>query len=326
MKHPVTVTLLLVLLFVVAQVVGLLLVNRSIAQVAMVNGTITLQHTETAIGARPDLHGYQSFLYLLFGVLIGTLLLLLLIRFRKVRLWKFWFFLAVFLAQTVAFGVLLPSLVAALLALLLAAWKVWKPNPVVHNLTEVFTYAGIAVLLVPLFNVFWMLVVLLAISLYDAWAVWKSKHMVAMAEFQKQSTVFAGLMVPKKERPMPEHLAAPSLPPGTKTKAPPTTAKTAHAAPKTPLPKRSPGAHAILGGGDIAFPLLFTGAVMEGMIRSGVLKPAAFWLSLVVTGGATLALLGLFLLAKKDRYYPAMPFITAGCLVGWGLLWLAQLL
>jgi presenilin-like A22 family membrane protease len=309
MKHPPKVTVLLVALFVVAQLVGLWLINESIIEVEIVDGQATLAHTSTAIGDRPDFVGWQSFLYLVFGVALGTALLLLLIRFRKVRLWKAWFLLAVFLAQAVAFGVVLPHIAALLLALALSLLKVYKPNPWVHNITEIFMYAGIAVLLVPILDVFWSLVLLLIISLYDAWAVWRSRHMVKMAEFQKDSNVFAGLFVPKSGK-MPKK------------------AKTGKAAKKQlrDLPE-PPGqaSHAILGGGDIAFPLLFTGAVMEGLILAGIPKLTAYMQSLFITLGATIALAILFVIAKKDRYYPAMPFLTAGCLLGWLALWIGTI-
>lgn len=312
MKHPWSVTLLLVILFLVSQLVGLWLVNESISDVSVVNGTTTISHATTAIGERPPLHGYQSFLYLLLGVLGGTLLLLLLVKFHKTVLWKAWFLLAVFLAQTVAYGVLLPQLVALALALLLAIWKVYKPNPIIHNVTEVFLYAGIAVLLVPLFNVFWMLMILLAISVYDFIAVWKTKHMVSMARFQANSNVFAGFVVPKKG----------NLPALTASMNPVSTVKSAAKSAKklnavTPDLQMAGGPVAILGGGDIAFPLLFTGTVMESLIRDGLSKTAAFEIVLLVTAGATLALLFLFLYSEKGRFYPAMPFLTIGCVAGW---------
>ncbi len=324
MKHPLGTTLLLVVLFVVAQVVGLVLVNLSIVSVHVnvETGQTELAHDTTAIGDRPDFLSWQTFLWIGLGVVIGTSLILLIIHFKKVHLWKAWFMLAVFLALYVSFGVLFPfpqfvvgvltylgfppvRLIAFILALSLAYWKIHKPNPWVHNLTEVFLYAGIAVLLVPILDVFWSLALLLAISLYDAWAVWKSKHMVALAEFQKGSQVFAGLMVPK---PAAKHavLSAPK-----KAKA----AKNVKVLPLPPRPTQATSA--ILGGGDIAFPLIFTGTVMEGLLLGGASRVAAFSEALLVTLGATVALALLFFYAKKNKYYPAMPFLTAGCLLGW---------
>jgi presenilin-like A22 family membrane protease len=339
-KHPWSTTLLLLFLFVCAQLVGLSLVNLSISAVKSEAGQTVLEHTTTAIGERPQLAGAESFLYLLFGVLVGTMLILLLVKFRKVKLWKAWFLLAVFLAQAVSFGVLLPQWIALILALGFAVWKVYWPNPVVHNLTEIFMYAGIAVLLVPIFDVFWMLLMLLAISIYDMIAVWKTKHMVAMAEFQRSSDVFAGLMLPKQEARKTGLTPPPALKRGAATGSSTThsaqSSKIQSAASKSSPMSTSKVAHAVLGGGDIAFPLLFTGVVMEWLIKGGpfvifsglpferatglvipaLSKAGALYLSLIITAFTTIALLLLFYYAKKDRYYPAMPFVSAGCVAG----------
>ena len=70
---------------------------------------------------------------------------------------------------------------------------------------------------------------------------------------------------------------------------------------------------AILGGGDVVFPIITAGVVL----RSLGLLPA-----LIITACATLSLLALFLMAKKGKFYPAMPFITAGLLIGIGLAYL----
>lgn len=67
---------------------------------------------------------------------------------------------------------------------------------------------------------------------------------------------------------------------------------------------------AILGGGDIGFPLLFAGVVMK---TSGF---GAFIISIF----AALALLFLFLRSEKKKFYPAMPFLTAGCFLGYAVL------
>jgi presenilin-like A22 family membrane protease len=74
---------------------------------------------------------------------------------------------------------------------------------------------------------------------------------------------------------------------------------------------------AILGGGDIVFPLIFTGAVMNGLILNGLTKSAAFMQASIIILTTTIALALLFIYAKKGKFYPAMPFVTAGCLVGW---------
>lgn len=305
MKHTANVTAVLILIFIVTQMVGLTLINIDIKakQVNAETGEVTLTHSENTEQIRPQTKGFGSFIYLALGVAIGTFLVLVLMRFNKVRVWRFWFLLAVFISIDIALTVIFPSLIALFIALGLALWKILKPNIFVHNITEILMYAGIGVLLIPIFNLFWVFMVLIAISIYDMIAVWQSKHMIKMAQFQTKSNVFAGLMIPYKEgkimnfgKPQKTKLTAPT-PSGTKT--------------------------AILGGGDIAFPLLFSGVVMESLIKGSnwltqeaLSKSQAFSMTMIITLFSAAALMMLFIFAKKDRFYPAMPFISAGCFLG----------
>ena len=64
---------------------------------------------------------------------------------------------------------------------------------------------------------------------------------------------------------------------------------------------------AILGGGDVVFPIITAGVVMNAL---------GFIPALMVVIGATIALSLLFLYSTKGKFYPAMPFITAGLFVG----------
>lgn len=292
MKHPVSTTLLLLFLFVAAQVIGLSLVGLSIEEVRVSEGAVELERSSTAIGERPRFQGYQSFLFLVLGVGIGTVLLLYLMRSRKVRLWQLWFFLAVFLSTAVALGVLINHVFALAIGALLAYFKVYRRNPVVHNLTEILMYGGLAVLLVPLFDILWASILLVAVSIYDAIAVWKTKHMVEMAKFQTKERLFAGLFVPRGA------------------------AQKGSGGGKAGTKRANRGRVAILGGGDIAFPLIFSGVVLEHLIMQGVEKSAALLLTLSVTATTTAALALLFYLGQKDRFYPAMPFVSLGCFAG----------
>ena len=70
---------------------------------------------------------------------------------------------------------------------------------------------------------------------------------------------------------------------------------------------------AILGGGDIGFTLLFSGVILQ---KFGFL--AALISSLIIAG----SLLALFLIGKKNKYYPAMPFLAGGCFIALGVVWL----
>lgn len=65
--------------------------------------------------------------------------------------------------------------------------------------------------------------------------------------------------------------------------------------------------NAILGGGDIAFPLILAGV----MLRDYSLLPA-----ILVIYGALLGLSVLIMIGRDNKFYPAMPFLTGGCLLG----------
>ena len=54
--------------------------------------------------------------------------------------------------------------------------------------------------------------------------------------------------------------------------------------------------------------------MLANPVLTGFLK------TLIITLFTTIALLLLFLLSKKDRFYPAMPFLSAGCLLGYGVM------
>lgn len=298
MKHPLSITALLVLLFFVAQVVGVSLLSLDIKAIETKDGTTTVAHNPVAVGARPETQGAQSFLYLALGVAIGTALVLLLIKLKAFNIWKIWFLLAIWVSTSIAFGVILPAAIAMVLCFLLAVWKVYWPNPIVHNLTEIFMYAGLAILLVPIFTIFWMAVLLAVVSIYDIIAVWYSKHMIVMAKAQTESNLFAGLYIPKSKE-----IPAPKSPKLTLIQAP--TKKTSSA---------------ILGGGDIAFPLIFSGVAMEWLITQGQSRIGALYETLIITACATIALALLFYFAKKEKFYPAMPFLSVGCFVGLAII------
>lgn len=310
MKHTLKITAILISAFLLAQLVGLLIVGSYIdVQHSVESGNVTYESLPLDM-ERPQMEQNWAFLYILLAVLLGTVVLLLLIRFRKNSWWKAWFFLAVVLCLVVAFspflrkllpdifqvaGLSFPEIVAIAAAIALAFFKVIKPNIYVHNITELFIYGGIAAIFVPELNILSMLILLGLISLYDMYAVWKSKHMVSLAKFQSESKVFAGLSIPYGK-----------LPKGGKDV-------------KLVADKKGGISIAILGGGDIAFPLLFAGVVFKGLLLTESYG-AALLESMIIPLFAALALLILFIRASKERFYPAMPFITAGCLVGYGLL------
>jgi presenilin-like A22 family membrane protease len=328
-KHNWTVTLMLILFFILSLVTGLWLINHeSTIGINPKTNQTAVMFGDTAMGARPETTGSGSLIYILLAIAIGTGLVLVIVKFGRTNIWRLWFFLAVWMAIAVSLGAVFSTSIffkndiAIVIALILALWKIFKPNIFVHNITEVLMYAGIGLIIVPLFEVKWALILLLIISVYDMYAVWKSKHMVKMAEFQTKSNVFAGLMIPYRQKD--------SRTKGSKTQI--LNISNNEVDRKGPAKiragKTSPK-NAILGGGDIAFPLIFIGTVMNGMILKlykanptmllESIKATAFLQSSIIILTSAIALTLLFVFAKKGRFYPAMPFLTAGCLIGWAI-------
>ncbi len=280
MKHTWIITCFLVLMFFASQVIGLKITQSYIdVPASEEKGELVWKDLPAVAGVkieRPDVEPQFSIWYIIGAVIIGTLLILLIIRLNTVFLWKLWFYFAVVLCLQIAVAAFIPALYAFIIALVFGFFKVFKPNLYLHNLTELFVYSGLAVIFVPMLNVLYAFILMIVLSLYDMYAVWHSKHMIKMAKFQTKSGIFAGLMLP---------YAAPALR-GVKRKV------------RT----------AVLGGGDMGFPLIFAGTVL---VASGFIP------ALIVSVCTTASLSVLLLLSQKDRFYPAIPFLTAGCAVGY---------
>jgi len=72
---------------------------------------------------------------------------------------------------------------------------------------------------------------------------------------------------------------------------------------------------AILGGGDVIFPIIAAGVMMKTF-------PETIIPALLVIFGAALGLSYLFFFAEKKKFYPAMPYISAGIFLAIGLSYL----
>jgi len=280
----------LVLLFLLTQLIGLSILYKDISIKIGPTGEKEVVHSETVLGPRPEIYGWETFAWIMFGIVISTGLILVIIWLKKVIWWKGLFFISVFLTISLALGVFMPTEYAFILAFAIAALKLYKPNLFIHNIAQVLMYSGIAVLLVPLFDITWIIAVLIVISLYDIYAVFKSKHMVKMALFQTKSKLFAGITVPLRKV-------------------------------KKGKGKKVKLREAIIGGGDVAFPLLFAGVVMESLMKStSISMGMAFLKVLIIPIVVSLTLLFLLIKGKEGKFYPGMPFITAGCLIGYAIV------
>ena len=321
MKHTIPVTVLLLAIFVLAQINGLFVLDYYIDIKASALAGKTVVHQEAYDQSNITVpvveNESSSFVYIIIALLLGTGLVLLIIKFRQRKIWKAWFFLSVVVTLVISlntwmFRFLGDTEVSALtlygitvgLCCLLAYYKVFRQNIFFHNMTEIFIYGGLGALLVPILNLISMSIVLLVVAVYDMYAVWKSKHMIEMAQFQTDEKVFAGLYIPYERKNDGTFLVSKKRQAAQKTMKKIEVASMAKRTTKTMNT-------AILGGGDVAFPLLFAGVVMK--TTGSYLAPT------LVVAATTVSLGLLFYYGEKGKFYPAIPFVTAGCFVGYGL-------
>ena len=295
MKHNAKITIIIISLFFFAQIFGLLILNSYIDKEETLK-TQNITYSSLPLNLEPpEVEQEFSYLWLTLGIIIATALVMILLKFKKLGLWKLWFGMAVFLGLTIAINSILAEKIAIVLAIILTYFKVIKRNIIVHNLTELFIYGGIAVVFIPVLNLRSVIILLIIISIYDMFAVWKSKHMVKLAKMQKKSGVFAGINIPHSTK-----KGKLNIPIFKKTK----------------LKKTRKIKSAILGGGDIVFPMLFSGVIFQTLLFTHPTN-IAFLKTAIISLTATIALSLFLIKSKKNKFYPAMPFLTAGCFLGY---------
>lgn len=298
----------LIAMFLVTQLIGLAVIYSytPIVQQVEINGTLqNVTVNPLPYGLEPpEVEKEISLISIIFAFIIAIFFVFLLTKLKAALFIRLWFFIVVIIVLAITFNALLswfvpykfyPEVISLVIALPLAIYKIFKRNLIVHNITELLIYPGIAVVFVPLLNVWTIVILLIIISVYDIWAVWHSGFMQKMAKYQiNELKLFAGFFVPylnKKQRELVREAKAK----------------------KSKLKKSMKVNLAILGGGDVVFPIITAGVIF----RSLGLIPA-----LIVSLFATISLFVLFVFAKKGKFYPAMPFITAGLLIGIGLAYL----
>ena len=311
MKHTLQITLILISMFVVTQLIGLAVINAYTPQIEQIEidgelVNVTTNPLPYNLEPPTDLDKKSSLISIVIAFVIAILFIFFLTKLKAALFIRLWFFFVVALVVGITLNALLnyfniqyASIIAIIISFPLAIWKIFKRNVIIHNITELMIYPGIAVVFVPLLNIWTIIILLVLISLYDMWAVWHSQFMQKMANFQiNELKIFGGFFVPylnKKQRAQVKN-AKVQMKKGKKIKA-----------------KKMKVNLAILGGGDVVFPIITAGVILRTL---GLTQ------ALLVTLGATIALFLLFYYSQKGKFYPAMPFITAGLLAGIGAAYL----
>jgi len=309
MKHNIKITIILIAMFLVTQIIGLFVINF-----------YETSDTELPYWMEPpaDINPETSIISILFAFALAITLFFLLTKINAEKFIRGWFFVV----TTIAIGLTINafiifflknplnpyeylSIIALVFAIPLAYLKIFKRNILIHNFTELLIYPGIAAVFVPILGVLGIIILLLAISLYDIWAVWHSKFMQNMARYQMDKLkFFTGFFIPYAGTKVKQKIKL--LREKYKNKS----EKTRDDAFKKAKIKVN---LAILGGGDIIFPIITAGIFY---------KYAGLIPALIIMASATLGLLFLFILARKGKFYPAMPFLTIAMYLGMMVSWI----
>lgn len=316
MKHQVNITIILLAMFVASQLIGIYVVDYY-SPVKVIDGNVVevgspgLPFGLELPEAEKETDYYSFFSTIILAFILAITVFFLLTKFKIEFVLKIWFLLVIIIALSISFlsifslFVNYALIISIIVAFALAILKVYGRNFFVHNFTELLIYPGVAAVFVPLLNFWTVLALLLLISVYDMWAVWHSGIMQKMAKYQIDTLkVFSGFFVPYMSKKTRQKIK--------------TWKKTLK---KSELEKKKIKVNvAILGGGDVVFPIITSGVVLKtaSMNLPFGLNPflGGFWAANFVILGATLGLTYLFFFAEKKKFYPAMPFITVGILLG----------
>ncbi|GAF76907.1 unnamed protein product, partial [marine sediment metagenome] len=255
-------------MFVITQFIGLVVLHADPFHLEQeVNGTIQkVSNPALSWIQPPEIKTQQESLNMLTGLILAFIiaisLFFLLTKFKIEFVLKTWFFIVVFIALFITFysfgkfTSIPPNwalIIPIILALPLAFIKIFKREFLVHNFTELLIYPGIATIFVPILNIYTLIILLILISIYDMWAVWHSGIMQKMAKYQiNKLNIFSGFFVPYTDK---------------KTKQKIKLLKEKYKDKKI-LNKNLKIQNikiniAMLGGGDVIFPLIASGIMLK---------------------------------------------------------------
>ncbi len=231
----------------------------------------------------PEISFWQFVFYFLFATLfILSVSYFLKLKKRKGAVFKALFVLAVFFGGLLFLEVWLPQPLPLVLITALIFW--WWRSPLVlnQNILMVLGMAGVGAVLGLSFQPLMVIFLLLAFSIYDFIAVYKTKHMVKMAREMSGAGAIMGLISPAKASGFKAKLKQTSL----------------------------NGRFLILGGGDVVFPLILCASLV----------PYGVFQSLIVAFFSALGLIfGFCILAcqKTRQPIPALPPIALFSTIGY---------
>ncbi len=290
-KHKVLITAIILGMFLVTQFIGLYVIASDPVP-EYLNASLSEQEQTS--------YGY-FFFQIISAFIFAILIFVLITKYKLALFMRVWFFIVIAIALSISVYAILKNQqidnysLALIIGSILSLAKVLRPSVVIHNGTELLIYPGIAAIFVSILNPLYIILLLILISVYDIWAVWHSGIMQKMAKFQMEEVkIFGGFFIPYLTKQVRQKIQ---------------NAKESKNKSKLKNLKIST---AILGGGDVIFPIITAGVFM---LAYGSIVPAVF-----IIFGAFLGLLYLLIFSEKKKFYPAMPYITTGIFLGL-ILW-----
>jgi presenilin-like A22 family membrane protease len=203
---------------------------------------------------------------------------------RKKKIFRFVFVFSLFVGGEAFWNFLLNNnLIATIINILLIYLWYKKPTVFFHNLLMMFALVGAGVALGLSLNPKMVIFLLIIFSFYDIFSVYISKHMIRMAEEMIRHQAILGFILPLEASGLKEET------------------------PKIFLGEKKE--FNVLGGGDVAFPLLFSVSLL----------PFSLLRALIVS---LFSLIGLFFnflvfLKRGKRPLPALPLIALFSIIGY---------
>ncbi len=219
----------------------------------------------------------------LIAFFVGTVVVLLIIKYAKSRIiFSGFFYVLLFLGCLAFFDVFTLGYLGLGLALIVVLLRRFMPSVLTHNLAIILAISGISSYIGLSFLPLQIIIMLVILSIYDFIAVFKTKHMVVMFKKMMENGANLTIIVPNR---LVGFLSG--------------------------IDKIKPGGDFMfLGTGDLAFPIIFAVSVLRDNVISSIL----------IIIGALLGVLAIniyFYFIKERRAFPALPSITIGCIIGY---------
>lgn len=249
--------------------------------------SLNLQTTQIAEGTAVVNNQAVSGLYLVGLVVVATFLMLMLYKYRFGSLITVWFYSALGMTLLLFFLSFLPIIIGIAVMAVLLTLRIKSKNLWTRNIVDIFSYAGAGAFFGTMIGPIPAAIFLGVLALYDFVSVYYTGHMISLAEEGMGSDTFMGVIYPKEDESV-EDIEF----------------KKQEDVEEDDAKKINIG---VLGGGDIIVPMIFSISLLPSF---GAVS------SFLSSAGALAGLYFLFEMMEEEKFYPAIPFIATGSMIG----------